>query len=195
MRYLFALIPYSKTSRAGQIVPWHLVVMDKWFNTHRFFPWHYQISLEYSKYDSCLVFKKYWKTSNSKGEDHSVKIIRLPNCRTLFKRFTWIKNEWVLENDKSTDIFKTFFNVYENGKKITVKAEVKGLKWVYCWWWLPKWAPVFPKTQEDIEIHFNHGIGESKIRTLFYPFKKDLVTSWIDFEDKELPKYLKRKVK
>lgn len=61
---IFGLAPYSKTSTT-QIVPWHFVLFDKWFNTHRRFPWKWETSLTYVKPDNVFYFHCYWLKPNS----------------------------------------------------------------------------------------------------------------------------------
>ena len=70
--YILALLPHSRTSRAGQIVPWHLVLFNRWFNTHRLFNWKWETSLSYDSSKGCFSFHAYWlKNIKSSNEEDS----------------------------------------------------------------------------------------------------------------------------
>lgn len=62
--YIFALLPHSRTSRSDQVAPWHLVILNKWFNTHRLFHWRWETSLSYEPTQGRFSFHAYWVKSH-----------------------------------------------------------------------------------------------------------------------------------
>ena len=58
--YIFALLPHSRTNKSEQIMPWHVVIFDRWFNTHRLFNWKWETSVTYEPTTRQLNIQARW---------------------------------------------------------------------------------------------------------------------------------------
>lgn len=184
MYYIFALVPYSKLSPEGRLVPWHLVIFNKWYNTHRLFNAKYETRLLYFEDCyigfSCELLKRNY-------------LWRTPWLKEKFKEETLEHHEWVdLKRTSKWDTYKTSFPMKKKGSKIYNKVVVSGYRSSYSIWWFPKWLKnLFKKQRTEIRIQLQEGIGRDEVFSIHYPYTRDLITSWLLFEQSELPKYLK----
>ena len=183
--YIFALVPYSRSSADGQLVPWHLVIFNKWYNTHRLFNAKFETRLLYFRKEgyiglSCELFDKsfLWRT---------------PWLKEKFKEETLKDYEWVdLKKTNEWDIFETNFRMNKGKSRVLNKVVVSGYRSSYSIWWFPKWLKnLYKKQYTEIHIKLSHGIGKNETFNLRYPYRKNLITSWVLFEQSELPKYLR----
>ena len=210
MDAIFALYPFSKESKPGDNVTWHFVLFGKWFDTHRYFPRKYQTSL--SVCDDNIVFMRNWGKTNTRGSmwngeyepDYYLKVIRLPWQRWAKNTYYLKGNKWVKKLDtqkmdnfewreytekvqKERDTLNKTFSYKLDGKRVIFKVEVIGTRRLFCWHWLPQWLPLFPVDEKEIEVRFK---TEGGIYNTYYPFTKNLETSWNNFYYLKLPEYL-----
>lgn len=205
---IFAFYPFSKTSKPGDNVTWHIVLFDKWFDTGRYFPDKYKTSLSVCCND--LVFMRHWGKPNKKGQmwngfiepDYYCKVWHLPWQRWAKNTYYLKDKKWVPMEDspklgefhiewdrieKERDKLVKTIAFMKDGHRIITKCVVTATKRLYCWWWLPKWLPIFPKVVKEINIKFDS--SECEFYSTYYPFTKNLETSWNNYVYLELPKY------
>ena len=190
MKYIFGLLPFSKTSKVGQLTPWSLVLFGKWFNTNRLFNPKWETSLSYLPEEQCFAFTSYWLPPNTTEDDSDKYFFKL-------WRAPWLRINYKFEELKGN--FKTTFNIFEKGKRIPVKATVTGIKSYSSYYGLPNFLKFLGKrVKTEIKIDLSTDIGKDRgtwkggTTSLYYPFTKDLATSWLNFEYYELPKYVKK---
>ena len=99
--------------------------------------------------------------------------------------FEW--REYTEKVQKERDTLNKTFSYKLDGKRVIFKVEVIGTRRLFCWYWLPKWLPIFPVDEKEIEVRFK---TEDGICNTYYPFTKNLETSWNNFYYLKLPKYL-----
>ena len=80
----------------------------------------------------------------------------------------------------------------KDGARVTNKATVTGYKSFYSIWWFPRWLKnLYNKQHTEVHIQLSYGIGKNERTSFYRPYRKNLVTSWVLFEQLELPKYLR----
>lgn len=190
MKYIFGLLPFSKTSKVGQLSPWSLVLFGKWFNTNRLFNPKWETSFVYLPEDECFALTSYWLTPNVTEDDNSKHFYKL-------WRAPWLRSVYKFEENGPS--FKTTFNIFEGGKRIPVKATVTEVKSYSSYDCLPdKLKFIGRQIKTEVRIDFSTDIGKGRgtykggVVSLYYPFTKDAATSWLNFEYFELPKYVRK---
>ena len=208
---IFALIPYGYDNfHTG----WHLVLFNWWFRLgdKTLFNPKFQTNFSYLPEHSCFHFTRYWGNIQEQDETdengtplkYYYKIIDAPWQKDLYKKYTLKDGVWIkvdtkkLDSELDKDVFKTTFKFFEDGKRVPVKAELSAYKRHYGIYWFPKFLkPLFETVDKRVWIEFSTGIGKDRgswkggTTGLSYPFKKNLATTWLDFEYNELPKYLR----
>lgn len=206
---LFALYPfgYSKS-----VTGWHLVLFDRWFRLCDKTKLSKKFETSLKLAGGLFHFYNAWwggksMVINEDYEDNPIfyTMFRAPWSRYLYKTEVLVNGVWKALPEGSwldehpQDEYMTTFKFFDAGKRIPVKARVRGRRKSYSLFWLPSFMKfLFSKVEEDVTINFSEEIGKDRgsykggTTGVTYPFKKNLATSWLEFEYKELPKYLRK---
>lgn len=209
---IFALYPWGMDNfHKG----WHIVLFNRWF---RLFDEDkldkkWQTSFSYMPDHQAFAFTRYWgpnlEKSDATTDDFEpiywyFKCINAPWAKFLYKEQVLKGKKWITfeglrsDAEKIGDVFETTFKFFENDKRVIVKAKVLATKSFYGIHWFPKFLkPLFHETVTDCWVEFSTGIGKDRgswkggTVGMHIPFKKDLKTSWTEFEYTGLQKMLK----
>lgn len=107
------------------------------------------------------------------------------------------KGKWVRCEDcalAEKDIEEFTFCIYDNGKRVPVKAKVYAYEMRYTKDWPKPLQWLTTRYEKWIWIDFSTDIGPERgtwkggIVSDYYPFTKNIKTSWTNYEYLELPK-------
>ena len=231
MNNIIAFYPFSKTSKSDEEgsyewedgcrkpVNWHIVLFDKWINTHipvNRLSYKCQFSLSFAngnkwgKYEELCFIRYFGKDldEDDNGKDYHFSLIRLPWYKEMFEHTVLIKGDWITlplvirldgnyktyealmdKSDKTTYTFSAY------GKKI--KATCHAEQYRASVYWFPKWLKeLFYKVEKFIEIDFSDDIGKGRgswkggILGLNAEWKGSIRNSWYHFKNTRLKEIL-----
>ena len=210
--YIFALLPFSKTSTSCDDVNWHLVICNKWIDIGRKLPQKYFTYLCYDSADNYFTFKCKWLKYNK--EDSFAKHWQAFWTGIAFKTGFFIADEWVWfytddinyddvkYYEDLSDEYRTSFKLIEGDERVPVDVTViaEGRKYapsILKFRWLKElYCKLFNHTKEKVNIRFSTDIGEGKgtwkggTMSVYHPYILNLMLSWVDFKNEKLGEIL-----
>lgn len=208
--YIFALLPYSKESKSGDNIPWHIVIFNKWINTGKYFPIKWKTNFSYDT--GYFSFTCNWLKPNSTGFDDTdkyfAKYIMAPWIGRAFERGFYINDTWIWSTDISyegtqllsnmSDKYVGKFSFMDEKEKVEATATLKGEARRYApeclkFLWLKRlYCKLFKKEVKDAYISFSTELGPQRgswkggAIGVTHPFVINLMFSWLDFKAERL---------